>query len=436
VKARPPAFEVLDALGLARLEKRAGDLDGAVPLRVAQACVPLLEGNAFGFQLNLLRAVALRRGLGRLDAAVVDPHREAVDAAHRSAMARLVAQGYLAPGGAWHKALAGGPVQALGRARLRLWTGLLLRPEPGVWLRVSGTANRRNRLIEIDEHLILDEGAWVPLLLDVTLRRDAPDRVRLEGELATVAPMAPGATLERVSLADAPALGVAHAAFYDAAYFAAKKGEPTRKYRKTKARDDVPEGDGEGRCRVIDAGPAAHAVTRAARLAGRDGPRDGVGPARVVFENVVPFEARFDGHTLAVEPDRGVLAEGARVVERAFAAALGPTFVAENQGALWYLTKYFTPHPPGEPHFFVKPWSFVETPRGWSSLVEGVHGDGFDVMRGVIATDVFHATPAVFHVHRAGDPIRVKLGEPLIHVIPVPRRLLDAGFREARFLDA
>jgi hypothetical protein len=39
--------------------------------------------------------------------------------------------------------------------------------------------------------------------------------------------------------------------------------------------------------------------------------------------------------------------------------------------------------------------------------------------------------PAVFQVHRAGLPIRVGSGEPLLRVMPIPRRLLEAGFRLA-----
>jgi class 3 adenylate cyclase len=52
----------------------------------------------------------------------------------------------------------------------------------------------------------------------------------------------------------------------------------------------------------------------------------------------------------------------------------------------------------------VKPWAFTQTPAGWSSLLDGLHGDGYDVMRGVVSTDRFFATPAVFRVHREGAP--------------------------------
>ena len=447
MKESATAFEVLDALGLAKLEKRSGDLDGAVPLRVAQACVPMLEGNAFGWQVSLIRPIELERSLGRWSVRLAEPHRAALEAAHRAALPRLVAQGLIPRGGAWHTALAGGvvvierPGLSLRRTttRVRLWTGLLVRPDAGVWLRVSGTANRRNRSIDVEETFVRDDGALVPLVLDITLREGGPDRVHLEGEVATLAPMAPGALIEEVPLAEAREIGEAHAAFYDAAYFAAKKNEPTRKYRRLKLPEPRDE-DGPARCRVIGAGPSAHVIRADARFAGPEGPsapaRGGAAVARVVFGNLVAFEARFDGLSLTIEPDRGALADGARAVEDTFARALGPSFIEQNRGALWYLTKYFTPHPPGEPHFFVKAWAFFQTPPGWSSLIEGVPGDGFDILRGVVATDVFHAAPAVFQVHRSGDPIRVAAGQPLVHVLPIPRRLLHAGFRESRFLDA
>ena len=435
------AFEVLDALGLAKLDKRSPDLDGAVPLRVAQACSPLLEGNAFGFQIVLTRPIEIRRRLGRTSVEIPDPHREALAAAHRAAIPRLLAQGFLRRGGAWHEALASGFVQTsralLGRPRIRLWTGLLARPDAGVWLRVSSSANRRNRLIEVEERWIPDEGELVPIILDIAIRDDAPDRVLLSGEVATLAPMSPKVVVEDTALADARAIGAAHAAFYDPAYFAAKKGEPTRKYRKLKPLPAA-EGEGEGpaRCRVVRAGPVGHSVTTFAHIDGAEGPRQSESAVpRVVFSNLVSFEARFDGHTLSIDPDRRALEAGAREVESAFASVFGPSFIEEHRGALWYLTKYFTPHPPGEPHFFVKPWAFVQTPPGWSSLLDGLHGDGFDVLRGVVSTDVFHATPAVFHVGRIGAPIRVAAGAPILQVIPVPRQLRDAGYREVAWRD-
>jgi hypothetical protein len=437
-------FEVLDALGLCRLTRRTGDLDGGVPLRVAQACSPLLEGNAFGLQISLTQPIEVTRRLGALRATPLGDRGEALARAHRAVLPRLVSQGFLTAEGAWHRLLRKGIATsertALGRPRLRLWTGLLVRPDAGLWLRVSSAANRRNLLIEVSESFLADDRAFLPLMIELRLRDEAPDRVRLEGEIGCIAPVQPDVQIEASSLAEAPEVGQAHVDFYDAKYFAVKKGEVTRKYRRLvgKARD---EAEGPGRARLVVAGPAAPSIAEVAEVTTSAGPAPvpipgGAGRlAYLVVKNAVPFRASFDGHTLAVTPDASRLAEGARAVERMFAEVFGEDFLAAHRGALWYLTKYFTPHPPGEPHFFVKPWAFTRTPPGWSSLLEGEHGEGYDVMRGVVATDVFHATPAVFHVHRLGAPIEVPEGAPLLRVLPIPRALLGAGFRQARFLD-
>ena len=53
-----------------------------------------------------------------------------------------------------------------------------------------------------------------------------------------------------------------------------------------------------------------------------------------------------------------------------WARVYGAEFLAAHKGALWYLTKYFTPHPPGEPHFFVKPLAFTRTAAGEAAVIE------------------------------------------------------------------
>ena len=430
------AFEVLDALGgFCRLERRDGTLDGSVPLRVAQGCVPLLEGNAFGWQVVLARELEVEKRLGGW----IVQARERPDelrAAWRASVPRLVAQGFLEP--AWAAVLDQGPGAREGGLwgqRLRLWTGLLVRPRAGVWLRVSPTANRRNVQLEVATHYV-DEG-WVPLVLTLTLARP---EMRLGGEVATVAPVAPRASWQRRALVEAPDVGRAHGDFYDAGYFATKKGEITRKYRKLIRKQPDDDRVTTAACDLVEAGPAAHQITPVGPFVGADSPTPREQPrgdgslAEVCFANLIPFRATFDGHRLVIDPDKGALAAGGKQVEARFAEALGPTFQAEHRGALWYLTKYLTPHPAGEAHFFVKPWAFVRTPPGWSSLVEGEHGAGYDVMRGVVSTDRFHATPAVFWLH-GPTSITVPAGAPLVRVVPVPRSLLTAGWRAVGWRD-
>jgi len=435
----PPAFEVLDALsGLCRLERRDGTLDGSVPLRVVQGCVPFLEGNAFGFQVVLGRELLLEKRLGGPRATAAPAHQRATESARKGALPRLAAQGFLGP--PWLKALEQGlgwSEGGLGGRKLRLWTGLLVRPREGLWLRVSAGANRRNVRVNVDTYYIEDHRHFTPLVLDLTL---LCDELWLQGEIATLAPVAPSATFEVQGLAQAPEVGQAHGDFYDQRYFATKKGEITKKYRKLVGRKEEAKPPEKALCRLIEAGPASHRVAPVGPFLGPASPQPsprprGPGELREVrFGNLVPFRASFDGHTMRIEHDNKTLPARAREVERCFAEAMGKGFQEEHRGALWYLTKYFTPHPPGEAHFFVKPWAFVCTPPGWSCLVDGEPGDGYDILRGVVATDRFHATPAVFWLHRIGT---IEVGEhtPLMRVLPVPRSLLPATFRQATFRD-
>lgn len=409
---------------LARLEKREGTLDGAVPLRVAQACVPLLEGNALGQAIVFRKRLVVKSTLGKRSFERTNDH-DAIDTVHRALVPILVARGLLAKDGPWHRRLARGWWWSE-RGVFRVWTGLLVRAPRGTWLRVSGPGNHPPHGVSVRPSLVGDDGRWVPLVIDLD---EPPSGTRLEGAVANVAMVQPDARVEIVALAAAPELAAAHAAFYDAKYFATKKGEATKKYRRILGKKEDGAGDDGNVVIAHIAGPPPEILRQNRVFTADDTAPSKVDRALAVvrFANAVPFAAHFDGNTLAVDPDKAVLARGAAAVEASLAKALGPDFVTENRGAVWYLTKYFTPHPHGEPHFFVKPWAFTRTGRGWSSILDGVPMDasrGLHVMRGVVWTDRFHATPAVFQL-RSLARVKVAEGEPLLDVIACPRAILE-----------
>jgi hypothetical protein len=424
-------FEALAAFEpLARLTKREGTLAGSVPLRVAQACVPLLEGNAFGHQIVFGKRLVVRSRLGRRGLEAT-PELEEVDRAHRAAVPFLAAQGLLRRGGAWHLQLAK-KWWWVERGVLRVWTGLLVRPRSGTWLRVSGAGSRAILGLGVQTSWIGETEELVPLVVDFDA---ATDGTRLEGEVATIAAVVPDVRVAIGGASEHPDLVHAHVAFYDAKYFATKTGEVTKKYRRAlkaprgAAGEDAPPAT----MHVAHlAGPKPEIVTvdrvlGPGSLAPVPAPRDGRSLQIVRFRNAVPFTAHYDGNTLAIEPDRKVLGRGAVEIKRELESALGLGFDVLHKGAVLYLTKYFTPHPNGEPHFFVKPWAFTSTPPGWSTAIEGVRGEGWDVMRGVVWTDRFHATPAVFAM-QAGRRVRIAEGAPLLDAMAVPRSLLAEGF--------
>lgn len=398
---------------------RSPTLDGQVPLRVAQACVPFLEGNAAGVQIVFSRRITVRVRLGRASIAMDEAGRH-VDRVHRALVPFYVERGLLPRGGEWHRRLSRGPFWTE-RGVLRVWTGLLVTPPRDGFVRVSDGGNRRARGFGV-RRAHLAGGAPVPLVVDLQGVRDG---ARLEGEVATLFPVE-HRRIEVVPLDEARALVEAHADFYDARYFSKKSDATTKKYRRLVAEEAARPERREAHVRVAHlAGPRPEIVDTSRILTG-EGERRGAAPPAVRFASPVSVRAQWDGHTFVVTPDPRELDEGAREVRRALAGAMGEAWVSQHKGAVLYLTKYVTPHPIGEPHFFVKPWAFVETPRGVSFVVEAA--EGFDatpleVLRGAVWGDRFHAVPAVFHA--TGSTVaKLARGAPLVDVFPVTREAL------------
>lgn len=409
-------FEVIDALGWCRLHRRAADLDGSVPLRAARACLPLLEGNAYGWQISTTRPIAIRRRVGRWQLVDDDLVRSA-----RGCVPYLAAHGLLR--GQWAQLFAEGPLAA-GRAfdgRLGWWTGLLVRASATA-LRISHGGNRRNRDIGVGEAFVPTGGEWIPLVLELVAPAGGASFV-LGNEIATLSPVAslPVVTTDLTTRAD---LGLAHLQFFDAAYFDDKRRGPTKKYRQLVA-SQTPATELASLV-VAQAGPSAISVETRGRRHDEDGPRTADTVARIVVQNLVGFTAHEDGSTVAIDADSKALGRVAAEIDATWSAVYGREVLAGSKGALWYLTKYFTPHVTGEPHFFVKPPALFATPRSHALVVDGIHGPGYDVMRGVVRSDRFHAVPAVFSVDR-GATIEVAARTPLCRLLafdPVVDRAL------------
>ncbi len=390
-------FELIDALGAFDVGARDGTLGGSVPLRAAQACAPLLEGNAFGLQLRAREPLALRKGLRGLRA----PESFVTRCA---AMAKvLVARGLLSA--------AEAKVAALGLCRHQgadwLFTGLLVQPTPGLRALVLPAGARTSRALDVQSY-DLAPGAWSPLFLRLKLRPGVSSAV-LEGDVATLAAL-PAVPLvaKNATTAERAAMLSAHAAFYDARYFEDKKrGKVTRKYK-----------------RLVQGNAPSEATTGAITLAplGPDLVADTAGAleVRAAFD----FSVRYDGGTVQVsagDKDRARFAAAVRASVDPLLGALGH----EHQGAALYLSKYFTPHPAGEPYFFVKPPVLFRTPAGWSSVVLGRSFSSSEVLRGVVHTDMFHAVPQVFHVFEPFRDEHIAQHELLCTVHAVPRSLLQ-----------
>lgn len=435
------AFDVVDVLeGFCSLSRRSPTLDGRVPLRVARACVPLLEGNAFGFQLSVdpRHRIDLRRRLtGHVVRGVA--RSELLARLHRAARPRLVTEGLIPELHRWGGVLDGHlPIEsraltARDRPPIALFTGLMVRPRQGIWLRVSTVKNRRSLAYSVREAILDDPGQFTPLVVEID---PLVDELHLSGEIATLAVLPANVRVESRSLSEGRDVIEKHLAFYDRAYFEAKKqGETTRKYRSEASRrkalapatraglpDETLLESFEATVRTLEPAHATlvHRPSGPAKITAD-------APDRVVFRNPVAFAASFDGKDLTVTPDPVDLARFAAAVTADWSTLLDRWGAPHHQGALLYLSKYFTPHPPGEPHFFVKPPALFRTTPGVSLLLEGVSGAGFEVLRGVVETDAFHAAPAVFELTAPGR-IEVPAGTPLLSLLPINRSLAARGF--------
>ncbi|MCW5807331.1 MAG: hypothetical protein KIT31_33555, partial [Deltaproteobacteria bacterium] len=243
-----PAFEVVDALGgFASLVRRSPTLGGSVPVRVAQACVPLLEGNASGHQVVLRDRIELRARLGRWSV-VPSKAADELDRLVRASVPLLARDGTLREG-AWRARLERGAVT--GGRSISLFTGLFARPRPGVRLRQSATANRRSWLYAVEEAILDDVDALCPIVLDLVPAAGVTS-FALEGEVATLAALPARVAFERAQLGEAgdvaEDVAAAHARFYDAAYFATKRrGAVARTYRDRFARLPAGRSGGRGR---------------------------------------------------------------------------------------------------------------------------------------------------------------------------------------------
>lgn len=220
-----PAFsmEVVDALdGFCVVEKRSPTLDGSVPLRAVQGCKPFLDGNSAGFQLRLGAPARLDIDGDDVQLRLTDETSEHI-ADYPARIRRLVERGLLTAGGYWHRVLKRG-IARRDKDRLALWTGLLVRPAPGLWVLQSGAFNRRTR-IDVREAVITDDSSYVPVVLELSLPSAQHEQTWLDTELGCLTALWPDVGFEAGSIEDDPSPGQAFNSFYSRSYLDRRKNK-------------------------------------------------------------------------------------------------------------------------------------------------------------------------------------------------------------------
>jgi len=266
-------MEVIDALdGFCHLIKRSATLEGTMPLRAVQGCRPLSEGNEAGHHVRFSRRAILTQtdagpalGLGDADA---------LTANLPSRVQQLVDRGHLAADGYWHTRLSGGLAWRSGPGRIAFWTGLLVRPQRGVWL-LQGQARNRRSFVDVSEVVIHDHEEFVPVVIELDATSVRTNPTLLEHETCSILPLRPSTTFSETSIESEPAIGEAYAEFYTDEYFDRRASmESVGAYRRL-TRTSKAAAPGIAACQLIYlGGPTVHEVCTFDRFVDGSGPRD------------------------------------------------------------------------------------------------------------------------------------------------------------------
>ena len=409
-------IECVDALaGFVDVYKRSETLDGALMLHAAQGCVPVRKGNAAGYQLRLHEPALLLNGPDGPSVRFTDSAMELISREYAGKLAAVIDAGLLPRNGYWHRELGKGAITRT-ESGIRLWTGLLVRPLNDLWLLVTGAWNQRVPL-DVTDRVLLGRDGFVPVILDIGVPCSSePTELWLDAEIGCLTPLRPGVNISKARLDVDPEPVHSFLEFY--------AGRPQQRvtghYRRL-VNGESQEWVAPAQARLAVLGPDPHEIAQFTNFA------DTLGPAQrpadplhyALIRNVGHMSALFDGrayHDVTVD-----LADAVSDARETWRSLFGDAAVDRFD----HLGEYFSypPQPQHEPLFNILTWTFMTTPPGWSSIVDGFHDSTSEGQRGVLSTDAFHHVSAI---RRAYAPARILLADrqPLLRIIPVPRACL------------
>jgi hypothetical protein len=344
-------------------------LDGNIPLRAAQACVPFIEGNGAGLSLHPPRSIVLRKTRAAWTCA--DP-----TVSLYTRRASLIAT---------------------------IDTGLVIEPV-GAVLELDRSYNRSDRRVEV-QHARIDERTALRLVLKLCTPPDEQEIV-LDGPLASML-MVPSRV--RWNIADLPcakAMVDRHATFFDRQYFIDKRRGVTKRYRK-RSREPLASLVDPAQCDAVVL-PLTSAVAQEQHS--------------LVIHAELSFHAESYGSHTRCRADAGALEARMRALCAAW-SSLRP--LSDDDPSLSYFANYVTAHSHGDPRVLVKPSLLVATRQDWVLVVDGPRAE---CLRGVSEAQWFHAVPVVMDVWTR---LSVHAGSPIARVRAIPRTMLHPRVEHA-----
>jgi len=419
-----PTFELYDALGeFFLLQSRSATLDGSIPLRAAQHCIPYTEGCSAGLQLvPPFFELKIKKNRKFEISTPNPPDPQFYEETLHWLKYNQILSDY------WWSILENGPVWDQGD-KAYIWTGYVIRPVENTWILNGGAYNRRAQVKTIDL-VYADSQNFQPLFCALDLSEMKPGSYQIAAELGCLLGLQPGVEVKVAPVEDSTAELKAVCDFFDDQYYEQKKTVPaTGKYRAL----------GSSRNKPIQASSKKE-TTEVLLVNMFDSPYQidtfknfvtslGIGPDRklsdtfkfIILKSAYSAKLDWDGTYWKTKVKAHPLTQKLIEIWTKVGGDAGERFANTVADFVWL--------PAATESFFnVAPWVLMKTPPGWSSVYDGVHFENAEGLRGVVRTDQLYQVSGVYRLIN-GPTLNIKKGSPLMRILPIPRNLLNPEYQ-------
>ena len=425
-----PSFELYDALGeFFLLQSRSATLDGSIPLRAAQHCIPYTEGCSAGLQLiPPFFELKIKKNRKFEISTPNPPDSQFYEETLFGLKHNRILSEY------WWSILENGPVWDRGD-QVYIWTGYVIRPAENTWILNGGAFNRRAQVKTIDL-IYADSQNFQPLFCALDLSEMNPGTYEIAAELGCLLGLQPGIEVKVAPVETSTAEVKAVCDFFDDEYYEQKKTMPaTGKYRALGSSKNKPLH-----------GPSKKETPEILLVDMLNSPymldtfksfvtSQGIGYDRklsetyqfIVLKSAFSAKLDWDGTFWKTQVKAHPLTEKLIEIWTKVGGAAGERFAHTIDEFVWL--------PAATESFFnVAPWVLLKTPPGWSSVDDGIHFENAEGLRGVVRTDQLYQVSGVYRLIN-GPTLSIKKGSRLMRILPIPRNLLNPEYQIKKIED-
>lgn len=419
-----PSFELYDALGeFFSLQLRSATLDGSIPLRAAQHCIPYTEGNSAGLQLMPPFLELKIKKNRKFEIATPNPpepmfYEETLHWLRHNKILSDYWWGILENGIVWDQG-----------DKAYIWTGYVIRPAENTWILNGGAYNRRAQVKTIDL-VYADSQNFQPLFCALDVAEMKPGTYEIAAELGCLIGLQPGIEVKVAPVEESTAEVKAVCDFFDDQYYEQKKTMPaTGKYRALKSSNNKPlhaSSQNEApEVLLVEMLDSPYQLDTFKNFVASSG----IGPDRklaetfkfIILKSAFSSKLDWDGTFWKEKMKPHPLTQKLIEIWTKVGGAAGERFAYTLAECVWLPAAT-------ESIFNVAPWALLKTPPGWSSVYDGIHFEGAEGLRGVVRTDQLHQVSGVYRLIN-GPTISIKKGSSLMRILPIPRNLLNPEYQ-------